>query len=369
MTPLDVTTGKGTAGYPVTRLRIAVHSDLREHGEQASVYRETLDLFSHAEQLGFDTAWVRSYHFRRRSGTPGFSFPGGLPSPFTFLGTLAGRTSRIRLGTAVVPLPLENPVRVAENAAVLDAISNGRLELGVSNGGQPPIAAALGIALDPDKERKKSAYLRSLDTLTDILRGAPINGTDQELNPPAASLADRIWESALTKQTGHESATRGHGVLIGTTQTVPAEVTAAAYHASLPDGVPPRVGLVVHVHLASDRRAALAALEADIQTVYAWGKDWLPPARTLEEKAAAINVHYGTPDQIAESIRAFPAFPYTTELQFNVAYGTTDPRQRLAAIEAVAQEIAPRLGWKPDTSEARNGSQVTDSVLDPVSGR
>jgi alkanesulfonate monooxygenase SsuD/methylene tetrahydromethanopterin reductase-like flavin-dependent oxidoreductase (luciferase family) len=334
----------------VTRLRIAVHSDLREHGEQASVYRETLDLFSHAEQLGFDTAWVRSYHFRRRSGTPGFSFPGGLPSPFTFLGTLAGRTSRIRLGTAVVPLPLENPVRVAENAAVLDAISSGRLELGVSNGGQPPIAAALGITLDPDKERKKAGYLRSLDTLTDVLRGAPINGTDQELNPPAAGLAGRIWESALTEQTGHDSAARGHGVLIGTTQTVPAEVTAAAYHASLPDGVPPRVGLVVHVHLASDRRAALAALEADVQTVYAWGQDWLPAAQTLEEKAAAINVHYGTADQIAESIRAFPAFPYTTELQFNVAYGTTDARQRRAAIDAVAQEIAPLLGWKPDTS-------------------
>jgi alkanesulfonate monooxygenase SsuD/methylene tetrahydromethanopterin reductase-like flavin-dependent oxidoreductase (luciferase family) len=336
----------------VTRLRVAIHSDLREHGDQATVYGETLDLFTRAEELGFDTAWVRSYHFRRTSGTPGFSFPGGLPSPFTFLGALAGRTSRIRLGTAVVPLPLENVVRVAEDAAVLDAISGGRLELGVSNGGRPPIAAALGIGLDPDPERKKAAYLRSLDTLTGILRGGAINGTDQELNPPAPGLADRIWESALTRQTGHDSAVRGNGVLIGTTQTVPAEVTAAAYYASLTDGVPPRVGLVVHVHPASDRRAGLAALEADVETVYAWGKDWLPPARTLAEKAAVINVHYGTPAQIAESISAFPAFPYTTELQFSVAYGTTDNRQRLAAVEAIAQEIAPRLGWKPDITAA-----------------
>jgi alkanesulfonate monooxygenase SsuD/methylene tetrahydromethanopterin reductase-like flavin-dependent oxidoreductase (luciferase family) len=337
----------------VTRLRVAIHSDLREHGDQATVYRETLDLFSRAEELGFDTAWVRSYHFRRTSGTPGFSFPGGLPSPFTFLGALAGRTSRIRLGTAVVPLPLENVVRVAENAAVLDAIGGGRLELGVSNGGRPPIAAALGIGLDADPERKKAAYLRSLDTLTGILRGGAINGTDQELNPPAPGLADRIWESALTKQTGHDSAIRGNGVLIGTTQTVPAEVTAAAYYASLADGVPPRVGLIVHVHLASGRRAGLAALEADVETVYAWGKDWLPPARTLAEKAAVINVHYGTPEQIAESISAFPAFPYTTELQFSVAYGTTDNRQRLAAVEAIAREIAPRLGWKPDITATR----------------
>jgi alkanesulfonate monooxygenase SsuD/methylene tetrahydromethanopterin reductase-like flavin-dependent oxidoreductase (luciferase family) len=50
----------------VTRLRIAIHSDLREHGEQAAVYRETLDLFAQAEELGFDGAWVRSYKFPDR---------------------------------------------------------------------------------------------------------------------------------------------------------------------------------------------------------------------------------------------------------------------------------------------------------------
>jgi alkanesulfonate monooxygenase SsuD/methylene tetrahydromethanopterin reductase-like flavin-dependent oxidoreductase (luciferase family) len=332
----------------VTRLRIAIHSDLRERGDQAVVYRDTLDLFARAEELGFDTAWVRSYKFRRTSGTRGFSFPGGLPSPFPFLGALAARTSRIRLGTAVVPLPLENAVRVAEDAAVLDALSAGRLELGVSNGGQPAIAAALGIGLDPDPAVKKASYLRSLATLVSVLDGAPVNGTNQELNPPAAGLSARIWESALTRQTGQDSAVRGNGVLIGTTQTVPAEVTAAAYHARLPDGALPRVGLVVHVHPAADRESGLAALEADLETVYAWGRDWLPAASTLAEKAAAINVHYGPPEQITESIRAFPAFPYTTELQFSVAYGTTSYAQRVAAVEAVAAEIAPALGWKPE---------------------
>jgi alkanesulfonate monooxygenase SsuD/methylene tetrahydromethanopterin reductase-like flavin-dependent oxidoreductase (luciferase family) len=331
----------------VTRPRIAIHSDLREHGDQATIYRETLDLFTLAEELGFDTAWVRSYKFRRSSGTPGFSFPGGLPSPFPFLGALASRTSRIRLGTAVVPLPLENVVGVAEDAAVVDAISGGRLELGVSNGGRPPIAAALGIALDPDPDRKKAAYLRTLAELGSILDGNPVNGTEQVLNPPAPGLTARIWESALTEQTGRESALRRNGVLIGTTQTVPAEVTAAAYHACLPPGVAPRVGLVVHVHPAADRRTGLTELADDVATVYAWGKDWLPPAVTLAEKAAAINVHYGTPAQIAESISAFPAFRYTTELQFSVGYGTTEHAQRLAAMEAVAGEIAPLLGWKP----------------------
>lgn len=108
-----------------------------------------------------------------------------------------------------------------------------------------------------------------------------------------------------------------------------------------------QVGLVVHVHPADDSRAGLAALSDDVATVYAWGKDWLPAAATLAEKAAANNVLYGTPAQIAESISAFPAFGLTTELQFSVAYRTTDRGQRLAAIEAIAGEIAP-LGWKPE---------------------
>ena len=340
----------------MTRLRVALHSDLREHGDQAAVYRETLDLFCYAEELGFDTAWVRSYKFRRRGGAPGFSFPGGLPSPFPFLSALAARTSRIRLGTAVVPLPLENVVRVAEDAAVLDALSGGRLELGVSNGGQPAVAAALGLDLGTDRERKKARYRSSLGALTGILDGGPVNGTDQELNPPAPGLSGRVWESALTEQTGHDSALRGNGVLIGTTQTVPAEVTAAAYHARLPFAAVPRVGLVVHVHPARDRASALAALAADVETVYAWGREWLPHAHTLEEKAAVINVHYGTPEQIVESIRAFPAFPYTTELQFSVAYGTTSYAQRRAAVEAVASEIAPALGWKPETARLEAGN-------------
>jgi alkanesulfonate monooxygenase SsuD/methylene tetrahydromethanopterin reductase-like flavin-dependent oxidoreductase (luciferase family) len=318
-------------------MKIAIHSDLREHGDQASVYREMLSLFAQAESLGFDSGWVRSYHFRR----PGNSFPGGLPSPFIFLGAVAARTSRLRLGTSVVPLPLENVVRVAEDASVLDAISGGRFELGVSNGGQPPVASALGVPLD----KSPVAQVARLSALVGALDGLPLGDTKQELNPPAPGLSSRIWESALTAQTGHDSALRGNGVLIGSTQTVPAEVTAAAYHSALPADVAPRVGLVVNIHVASSRSVALAELEEDIETFYAWGRDWLPLASSLEEKAAAINVHYGTPADIAVSIGSFPAFPYVTELQFAVAYGTRSPARRQAAVEAIATSIAPALGW------------------------
>jgi alkanesulfonate monooxygenase SsuD/methylene tetrahydromethanopterin reductase-like flavin-dependent oxidoreductase (luciferase family) len=354
-------------------LRIAIHSDLREHGDQAQVYRENLELFTLADQLGFDSAWVRSYHFRKK--VAGFSFPGGLPSPFPFLAAVAARTSGIRLGTGVVPLPLENPIRVAEDAAVLDALSSGRFELGVSNGGQPLIAQALGVDLALDRETRKSDYLRSLELVANALDGNPLNGTDQRINPFSPGLSNRIWESALTELTGTESALRGNGVLIGTTQTVPAEITAAAYHSALKPGAVPRVGLVVHLHVNRSREAALAALEEDLESVYAWGRDWLPLASTLEEKAAAINVHYGTPAQIAESLLSFPAIVFATELQISVAYGSNSHDQRVDAVHAVVEDIAPRLGWSPAGSvpssirassisaSSINASSINEGVL------
>ena len=58
-------------------------------------------------------------------------------------------------------------------------------------------------------------------------------------------------------------------------------------------------------------------------------------------------MHYGTPAEVMESIRALPAFPFTTELQFSVAYGTTGRTQRLNAVQAIVTEIAPRLRWTP----------------------
>ena len=91
----------------------------------AERYRLAAEQIAHAERCGFDTAWVAQHHFHEHEG--------GLPSPFVFLGHLAARTSTIRLGTGIVTLPLELPVRVAEDAIVLDLISNGRLELGVGN--------------------------------------------------------------------------------------------------------------------------------------------------------------------------------------------------------------------------------------------
>jgi len=79
-----------------------------------------------ADQLGYDIAWVAEHHFSNQYGI--------MPDVFTYLGYLAAKTSRIRLGTAVVTVPLYDPVRVVENLAFVDILSGGRVMIGLGWG-------------------------------------------------------------------------------------------------------------------------------------------------------------------------------------------------------------------------------------------
>ena len=78
------------------------------------------------DELGFDYAWVAEHHFSNEYGI--------MPDVFVYAGYLAALTKRIKIGTAVVTLPLANPLRVAENAAFVDVLSNGRFALGLGSG-------------------------------------------------------------------------------------------------------------------------------------------------------------------------------------------------------------------------------------------
>ena len=89
-------------------------------------HETTLQVIELGEQLGFDSAWVRHRHLQY-----------GISSPVAVLAAATQRTRRIALGTAVIPLGWENPLRLAEDLATVDVLSGGRLNPGVSVG--PPM--------------------------------------------------------------------------------------------------------------------------------------------------------------------------------------------------------------------------------------
>jgi len=95
---------------------------------QAVLYREMLEEAELAEELGFDSVWIAEHHFAE---------DGMCPSPLIAASAIAARTSTIRIGTAMLLLPLYRPVQVAEDVAVLDNICGGRLILGVGTGYRP----------------------------------------------------------------------------------------------------------------------------------------------------------------------------------------------------------------------------------------
>lgn len=107
------------------------------------IVREHIDLMVEAEALGFDSVWPAEHHF---------STYGWCASPQVPLAAVAARTSRIRLGTGIVALPFHHPVRLAEDFAFLDLLSEGRVEFGVGRGYQPQEYA--GFNLDQSRSRE-----------------------------------------------------------------------------------------------------------------------------------------------------------------------------------------------------------------------
>src|ERR1700750_741433 len=106
--------------------RLGFFTRLLDEASPAERYRFAAEQIAHAEEAGLDSAWIAQHHFHEKEG--------GLPAPFAFLGYVAAQTSRIRLGTGIVTLPLESAVRVAGDAAVLDLLCHGRVERGGGTG-------------------------------------------------------------------------------------------------------------------------------------------------------------------------------------------------------------------------------------------
>ncbi|HEK1346585.1 TPA: LLM class flavin-dependent oxidoreductase [Pseudomonas aeruginosa] len=308
------------------------------------VYRDLQEQFEVAEALGFDGGWIAQHHL---SG--GF---GQLPSPLLLFAAIAARTRRIELGTAVITLPLEDALRLAEDAAVLDALSGGRLQLGLGSGG-----ANLEIfnAFGREAGNRQVDFQRAQRTLQDALLGAPLPGTARlRLHPPAAGLRERLWHSHGSTAGAIHAAGQGNGLLLGTATHDPLTVQkplAEAYLGAWQDATRrPRIGVVRAVFPAEDKVRARAELAADIElhVPRLIREGLIDQAADLESHLRLLNVHHGDPAEVVASLRSDPSLlPYADYFIAVVQSESSTQTQVLRRLESLARDVAPALGWAP----------------------
>ncbi|HWZ38713.1 MAG TPA: putative FMN-dependent luciferase-like monooxygenase [Bradyrhizobium sp.] len=330
--------------------RLGFFTRLLDQATAAERYRLAAEQIMRAEKAGLDSAWIAQHHFHEAEG--------GLPAPFAFLGFVAAQTSRIRLGTGIVTLPLENPVRVAEDAAVLDLMSDGRFELGVGTGGNPSAFAAFGL----DSAERNEIFARNLDVVRSALAGRPLAGGDT-LYPSRPQLCGRIWQATFSVSGGTRAGKAGDGLLLSRTQPRSKDAPHAtlaeiqhpiidAYMAALPPGCEPRIMASRTIFAADDRgeamRLAGIGLRRALPNFLAGGH--LRPGEAQADMITAFDTHVGTPDDVIASLRSDSTLERVTDLVFQ-AHSVDPPHPYiLRSIELVAEKVAPALGWTKTTA-------------------
>jgi alkanesulfonate monooxygenase SsuD/methylene tetrahydromethanopterin reductase-like flavin-dependent oxidoreductase (luciferase family) len=327
------------------RLRLGFLTHLHVGKDAADSYRIALDLFEAAEQMGYDSGWVAQHHFLNNDAR--------LPSTLTFLAAAAQRTRSLQLGTAIIILPLEDPLRVAEDAAVVDTLSGGRLQLGLGTGGDPLSFAAFG----QDPGARRARYVEGVQVIQEALAGQKINGTEAVLYPPRPELRGRLWESTLSSEGGVRIGGNGNGLLLARTAFMSDEPTdvnqlpvAEAYRQAMAaQGSLPRIGLSRAVYPADDRRTAVAHLEAGVSEYVdsMIARGFFPRGLSQEAYFARTHIHYGPPEEVVASLQADLVMPLTTDLVVQMHPGLPTPAQVVKGLERIAREVAPGLGWQP----------------------
>ena len=165
----------------------------------------------YADRIGIDYAWMVEHHFVRHGGL--------LPAHYAFLCFLAARTGNIRLGTGATVLPLNDPVRVAEQAATLDQLSKGRLDFGVGRGFIRDEFEAFGVPMRESRERVEEG----VELIRQAWTGEPLE-FESKFRPKMSGLTvlppvyqkphPPIWNACLMSPESFEwTAREGHNLL------------------------------------------------------------------------------------------------------------------------------------------------------------
>jgi alkanesulfonate monooxygenase SsuD/methylene tetrahydromethanopterin reductase-like flavin-dependent oxidoreductase (luciferase family) len=319
-------------------------------------HESTLDIIGLGERLGFDSAWVRHRHLQF-----------GISSPVAVLAAASQRTRRIELGTAVIQLGWENPLRLAEDLATVDILSGGRLNPGVSVG-PPTHYDRVRPALYPDTGDVEDFGYGRVRRLLDFVRGeraADVGGSEgfevfsDRVQPHAPGLAARMWYGGASLRSARWAGENGMNFL--TSSVVKAETPEGAdgsetaadfariqlshvreFRAHHPDGDRARVsqGLVV---IPTDSASPSQRARYEEYAAKRTPRTYAPqgPARMLFARDLV-----GPSEQLAERLYAHAAFREVDEVAFALPF-TFEHEDYVQILTDLAGRLGPALGWRP----------------------
>jgi alkanesulfonate monooxygenase SsuD/methylene tetrahydromethanopterin reductase-like flavin-dependent oxidoreductase (luciferase family) len=271
-------------------------------GAQQEAFRNSFAQIAAAEEWGLDVVWLAEIHMNPTRSL--------LSAPLTVAAAIAARTQRIKIGTAVQILPLGHPLRLAEETATIDQISNGRLIFGVGRSAFPRAYNAYGIAYEESPQR----FAESLEIIKKAWtqenashRGRWHSFEDFTLVPrPVQQPHPEIRIAASQHDTYAAIGTLGYRLFSAVRATPLSELAAHmqayrdAWHEAGHPGKP-QAYLQVPIYVAATREAALANAEAGLMRFSTYRADLIRGpmdyATVRREKGIV-----GTPEMVTERL-------------------------------------------------------------------
>ncbi len=317
------------------------------------LYRDAVEVAVLAEQLGFDSVWVSEHHFVD---------DGYLPSLLPVAAAIAARTARVRIGTALLLAPLHDPVRVAEDAAVVDLLSAGRLTLGLGLGWRQEEFEGLGIPIRSRRRRLEDA----IEILRQAWGGDLVTGTASAPYPgisvtpkPAQAGGPPIWIGAFAEPAVRRAGRLADGFMGGevTPDSLAEQVAWATEELEQAGRDPDRFEWSIYLPTFPWHGDDAWERVRD----HHWYVDWkygdmeeargrtgppppAPPIPADREAAVRDAIIVGRPDEVAERIRALDAatggrLHYIARLD----WPGMDPAVRDESMRIFAEEVVPLL--------------------------
>ena len=321
--------------------------------DDTQLYAEALQLAARADSLGLDSVWVSEHHFVD---------DGYLPSLLPMCAAIAARTERIKIGTALLLAPLHDPVQIAEDAAVVDLISRGRLTLGLGLGWRDEEFEGLGVS---PRERVP----RLVDTLA-VLRqawgGGVVTGGSLLTYPglairplPHQPGGPPLWIGAMSEPAIRRAGRLADGLMA--TEVTPEEFATQVGWArdELGRRASPAGPFTFSLHrptfvwdgpdafeIVRDHARYVDWKYEDMGEAHGRTGDPLPPPPITgdEDDRLRSSVLWGTPDEVAQRIHAYQRlvvddFHYIARLFFPGL--PFELQQR--TLELFATEVIPRV--------------------------